>query len=133
MAFTAVTKDIIVEEGTFTFNYVASGTVLAGQALCIASGSTKVKKTNVDTSAGAGSVAFLGVAVYSAKDNELVAVAGPGNKVRSRVVGACGAGTDLGVDNAGYFKAITTYNSGNKVAVTLQKFSAKGDGDIFLI
>ena len=42
MTFTAVTEDVIVQEGTFAFDYDASGTVYKGQGV-FAVGTLQVK------------------------------------------------------------------------------------------
>jgi len=81
MTFPTLTDDIIVQEGTFAYNFTASGTVYAGQ-LVDAVGTMQVK-----AAVGISSTAIVGVAAYYATDGEKVAVYGPGNIVRCAASG----------------------------------------------
>jgi len=76
--------DIIVQEGTFAYDFIASGTIYAGQAVEPV-GTMQVRKV---TTAYKG----IGVAAYDAADTTHVAVYGPGNIVR-----ACASGTSCAV------------------------------------
>lgn len=78
MTFTAPTEDIIVQEGTFAFDYDASGTVYAGQGV-VAYGTMQVKAPGTAAGIAHGCV---GVAAYQIADGNAVAVYGPGNICR---------------------------------------------------
>ena len=80
MAFTSTftTDDIIVQEGTFAFDYDASGTVYGGQGV-YAIGTMQVKAPAASVGHVKGCV---GVAAYQIADGNPVAVYGPGNIVR---------------------------------------------------
>jgi len=99
MSFTSPTDDIIIQEGTFAFDYTASGTVYGGQCVVPEHGPGNVGmyvKAAGTTTAGAVDN-FIGVAAYQADNGEKVAVYGPGNIVRCIVSGAsnCNIGDDL--------------------------------------
>jgi len=83
MTFTAPTEDIILQEGTFAFDYTCSGTVYAGQAV-EPIGTMQVRAVQSTDKIGKGCV---GVAAYKQTDGKEVAVYGPGNIVRVRVSG----------------------------------------------
>ncbi len=102
MAFTSVAEDVIVQEGTFAFDYDASGTVYAGQGV-YAIGTLQVKAPAATTKIAHGCV---GVAAYEIADGNPVAVYGPGNIVRCKVSGssvAVAAGDAMACTAEGYF------------------------------
>lgn len=78
MTFTAPTEDIIVQEGTFAFDYDASGTVYAGQGVK-AYGTMQVMAPGTSDGITHGCV---GVSAYQIADGNAVAVYGPGNICR---------------------------------------------------
>ena len=90
MAFTAPTEDIIVQEGTFAFDFTASGTIYAGQAVH-AIGTMQVRAIPVSQAIGHGTV---GVAAYGRTDGQAIAVYGPGNICRITVSGTGTAAGD---------------------------------------
>jgi len=97
MAFTAITsEDICTQEGTGAFNYIASGTILAGQAVEIlaseVSGSNGLRYVIATDSKPAHG--FVGVADTSESKGSMVAVWGPGNIVWSRASGGSVAAGD---------------------------------------
>jgi len=91
MAYTAPTEDIIEQEGTFAYNFTASGAISAGQCLTAGAGTmyAEIAATMED--------AFIGVAAYTVTNKQELAVYGPGNIVRCIVNGtaACTVGDDL--------------------------------------
>jgi len=97
MTFTSPTDDIIVQEGTFAYDYIASGTIYAGQ--CLEAGTTSSMEVEVAENA---TDAFVGVAAYNATDGEKIAVYGPKNIVRCIVKGTsvCNIGDDLFVSGS---------------------------------
>jgi len=87
MTFSEITTaDIIVQEGTFAFDYDASGTVYAGQGV-YAIGTLQVKAPATTLDIPKVQKGCVGVAAYGATDGEPVAVYGPGNIVNIRVSG----------------------------------------------
>jgi len=87
LTFTAPTDDIIFQEGTAAYNFIASGTILAGQ-LVFPNDTMKVAAVNA-----ADKDNIIGVAAYDVTDDEYVAVWGPGNIVRCKSSGALTVGT----------------------------------------
>ena len=90
MAFTAITsEDICVQEGTGAFTYMASGTILAGQAVEVltneVSGTSNLRYVIATDSKPAHG--FVGVADTSESKGSMVAVWGPGNIVWGRASG----------------------------------------------
>jgi len=90
MAFTTSSspaEDIIVQEGTFAFDYNASGDVFAGQAVKAAHATGFVAAPG-NTTADAVVHGCVGVAAYDqTSEGKAVAVYGPGNIVRAIVSG----------------------------------------------
>lgn len=90
MAFTAITsEDICVQEGTGAFTYMASGTILAGQAVEVlaneVSGTSNLRYVIATDSKPANG--FVGVADTSESKGSMVAVWGPGNIIWGRASG----------------------------------------------
>jgi len=89
MAFTAINdRDVGIQEGTGWFNYTASGTILAGQAVEIVDFPYVIA---TDSNPAHGCV---GVAAYGATAGGGVAVYGPGNIVWGRASGTAVAAGD---------------------------------------
>jgi len=92
MAYTAPTGEVIVQEGTFMYNFTASGTVLKGEPVC-APDSTTFGLAKAATRATAASC--IGVAAYPQTDGKKLGVYGPGNIVRITVSGASVVAGDI--------------------------------------
>jgi len=95
MAFTTSTspsEDIIVQEGTFAFDFDASGAVFKGQAL-YARGT--VGACAPDSALTYAQPGCLGIAAYDQTHGNPVAVFGPGNICRGVISGTCTAGDYL--------------------------------------
>jgi hypothetical protein len=82
--WTSPTDDIIIQEGTFAFDFDASGTVYGGQAV-YCNKDMAVAALPVGTATTAGCV---GIAAYKQTTGKPVAVFGPGNICRAIVSGA---------------------------------------------
>lgn len=133
MAFTSVTESVMVEEGTFAYNYVTNADIKAGQAVVMVSGLTETVTTPTDDySLGDAYNSFVGVATYDATSGNRVSVIGPGHKVRGKVADGIGAGANLAVSGQ-YFKEISLSGSGNKVAISLETIAADSSGKLLLI
>lgn len=87
LTFTSPTDDIILQEGAAAYNYIASGTILAGQ-LVYPNDTSKVAAVNA-----ADKDSIVGVAAYDITDKKFVAVWGPGNIVRCKSSGAITVGS----------------------------------------
>jgi len=88
MAFTAITdRDICVQEGTGAFKFIASGAILAGQAVEVVEGEYVIPTDSKPANA------FVGVADQTTSKGDAVAVYGPGNIVWGR---ASGTSVDAG-------------------------------------
>lgn len=123
MTFTSPTSPIALQEGTFTFSYIASGSIKAGQCL-------KACGTMQAIAAGAGADNFIGVAYYDADDGDQVAVLGPGNIVRVIVSGSskCTTGDDLYCASEGKVWNVSGSNwTKGKIGVALETKSTSGD------
>jgi hypothetical protein len=92
MTFTAPTDDIIVQEGTFAFDFDASGAITKGQAVY-------ANKDGLGVAAplarGTIQPGCVGVAAYTVATTKPVAVYGIGNICRVIVSGTCQAGDIL--------------------------------------
>ena len=123
MAFTAITtEDICSQEGTGAFNYIASGTILAGQAVEIldseVSGSTGLRYVIATDSKP--SHGFVGVADSSETKGSMISVWGPGNIVWSRASGtSITAGAPVQATVNGEFQ-VCPVSSQHGVALTTQ-------------
>lgn len=130
MTYTAITdKPILVEEGTFSYNYKAGDTIYAGCALCCSGGTETVipmKKTG-----GAPGHGFIGVAAYNASSGDQISAYGPGNKVRVRASGAITAGQSIRPVAKGFFQAYTAVTSGS-FGVALEDISSGDYGKVLL-
>ena len=109
MAFTSPTDDIILQEGTFAFDYDAVGAITKGQGV-VATSTLGVKvPANVDNTPASG---CLGVAAYTIATGNPIEIYGPGNIVRIIVSGTCNPGDTLfclGPD--GKFASNVTFNA----------------------
>jgi len=131
MTFTAIAdKPVLVEEGTFAMNYLASGTIYAGCALCVSGGTEKVKPMvkNAGLVQGHG---YVGVAAYNATDGNQIAVYGPGNKVRIRNSGAITAGQSIRPTAKGFFRA-NTYTQSGQWGIALEDIAVDTYGKVLL-
>jgi hypothetical protein len=86
MSFTGPTDDIIFQEGTFAYNFQASGAIVGGQAVEIQD--TMKVAAPLGTKVFDNNSKIIGVAAYDVTDKEYVAVYGPGNIVRVIISGA---------------------------------------------
>ena len=87
MAYTGPTEDIILQEGTFAFDFECSGSVTGGQAVEAVrrtAGEIAVRAIPNASLIGHGCV---GVAAYDQTDGKAVAVYGPGNICRVIISG----------------------------------------------
>jgi len=93
LTWASPTDDIILQEGTFAYNFQASGTISAGQVVEV-NDTMKVRvcPTTNDTS-------WVGVAAYDVTDKEYIAVYGPGNIVRCKSSGAITVGAIVAVNS----------------------------------
>ena len=130
MAFTTSTspsEDIIVQEGTFAFDYDASGSVFAGQAVYI-NGSMAVAAVPATSIQGLG---VVGVAAYDQTNGNPVAVYGPGNICRVIISGTskCTQGDHLVSTYEGKFSKITGLAAGpSGVSAIALETQATADG-----
>lgn len=75
MTWTAITGDILLQDGTGAFLFTAGGTILQGQAVGMSANDT------VKSGSTGAQYDCVGVALYDATVGEEVAIAGPGNIV----------------------------------------------------
>ena len=94
--FKCPTDDVIVQEGTFGFSFIASGAI-SGASLVKPNGTMEVVKTSDSQSNS------IGVAAYSVSKGEVVTVYGPGNIIRSYCASATASGDDLYAGVGGAF------------------------------
>ena len=98
MAFTSPTEDIIVQEGTFAFDYLLSGACTRGQGVYAHGTMGCIVPLYGHDGAVAGRDKFypgcLGVAAYTQTHGNHVAVYGPGNICRVSVSGTATAVND---------------------------------------
>lgn len=114
MVFKTITDDIIVQEGTFAYSFIASGTIYAGQ-LVKPAGPMQVVATAAATDNS------IGVAAYYVTKGEAVAVYGPGNIVRGAASGETAIGADLYGGHGGFFADDVTYGGASPpVGISLQ-------------
>ena len=131
MTYTAIAdKPVLVEEGTFAYNYKASGTIYAGCALCC-SGGTELVKPLVKNPGLVQGHGYIGVAAYNATDGEQISAYGPGNKVRVRASGAITVGQSIRPVAKGFFKA-NTYTQSGQWGVALEAISDNSYGKVLL-
>ena len=114
MTFKALTDDIIVQEGTFGFSFIASGTIYGGQVVKPAGPMQVVKSTLASDNS-------IGVAAYYVTKGEAVTVYGPGNIIRSHCPSATACGADLYAGNDGTFDDTDTYGGINpSIGISLE-------------
>lgn len=100
MTFTSPTDDIIVQEGTFAFDFTASGTVYKGQA--VYTNKSDLYVAAVPTAGGTNpQTKIVGLAAYDQTTGKPVAVYGPGNICRAIASGTCEAGDNLWATSEG--------------------------------
>lgn len=102
MTFKTITDDIIVQEGTFGYSFVASGTIYGGQLVKLA-GPMQVVVTDLETDNA------IGVASYYVTKGETVAVYGPGNIVRMHAARGVTCGSNLYASSNGCVDDATTF------------------------
>lgn len=140
MTFAAITEDIIVEEGTFGMNFVASGTILGGEGVEVVGettgyGRAKVKVASQDHGNYLASTScFIGVAGGPATDGNPVTVYPVGNKVTVRASGAITAGDAVKAVSKGFFKSQYLHASGAAhQGIALETFTSNEMGIILLV
>lgn len=104
MVYGRITDDIIVQEGTFGYAFVASGTIYAGQVVKPAGPMQVVACDNCTENA-------IGVAAYYVTKGETVTVYGPGNIVRCYCASSIAVGADLYPGNNGCVDDAAVYGS----------------------
>ena len=105
-SFQIPTDDVIVQEGTFAYSFIASGTI-SGSMLVKPAGPMQVVKANESADNA------IGIAAYYVTKGEAVAVYGPGNIIRSCCASATAVGDDLYVGHNGAFDISPTYGGVN--------------------
>jgi hypothetical protein len=127
-AFTSPTDDIIVQEGTFGYSFIASGTINAGQ-LVKPYGPMQVLAADQQAASQDNAI---GVAGYYVTKGETVAVYGPGNIIRSICASATAVGDDLYVGDGGAFtNGIAVGGLEPMVGIALE--ASKADGTIRIL
>ena len=118
MAFTTPTEDIIVQEGTFAFDYLCSGTIIKGQGVN-AIGTMAVE---APTTTGVEFVpGCLGVAAYDQSHGSHIAVYGPGNICRISVSGTgVAVGDELFLVEEGKFREGAFANASGISVIALE-------------
>ncbi|MBE3094739.1 MAG: DUF2190 family protein [Actinobacteria bacterium] len=96
--FVTPTDDIIVQEGTFGYTFIASGAI-SGAQLVKSAGPMQVLKATSSTDNA------IGIAAYTVTKGKAVTVYGPFNIVRSYLASAATVGTDLYIGNLGAFNS----------------------------
>lgn len=121
-----MTDDIIYQEGTFAYSFIASGTISGGR-LVKPIGPMQVVK------ASDGTDNAIGVAAYYVTKGEAVAVYGPGNIIYGHCPSATAVGEDLFVANEGGFNNSLAYGGVYPcVGVSLEGGKAKSNLRILL-
>ena len=118
ITFVEPTDNIIVQEGTFGFSFVASGAI-SGAMLVQVAGPMQVKKcTTVADNA-------IGVALDTVAKGDAVTVLGPGNIVRSYTASSVTMGDDLFVGlNSGFDNTPVYGGTTPCVGIALESISA---------
>jgi len=96
--FITPTDDIIVQEGTFGFSFIASGAISGAQLVKMAGPMMVTKATSPTDNA-------IGIAAYTVTKGETVDVYGPYNIVRSYLASSAAVGTALYVSDLGGFNS----------------------------
>jgi len=134
MTFTAIAQDpVLVEEGTFAMNYLCSGIIYAGCAVCC-TGATEAVRAQLGSPGcplPTHRNGFVGVAAYDGTHGYKIAVYGPGNKVRVRASGAIVKGQAIRPVSKGFFK-VARPPSGS-FAVALENIADGGYGKVLLV
>jgi len=133
MAFTSLegTKIIVKEEGTNYMNFIASGTIVAGQAVKIAGAASGSDQAKVQEAGSTPESSFIGVAGFDVTSGNRVIVVVKGNKVWSRASGSVSAGDIVTACDGGYFKTSTFgggSGSGNILSHGIALSDASDDG-----
>jgi hypothetical protein len=120
LAWKTIGDDILLQEGTQTYNFEAAGTIKAGMA---------VKPYGTMTVSGCiskDSTGFVGIAEYDITKGKFIGIHGPGNIVRCRVSGAVtvGDGLQTASDTEMGYLAHRTAAAGAKVGIALETKTA---------
>ena len=119
MAFTTPTEDIIVQEGTFAFDYLCSGSITKGQGVHAIG--TMAVVASAKTYRDGIYPGCLGVAAYTQTHGNHIGVYGPGNIVRVCVSGTGTAVNDeLLLVDEGKFAERACYNASGVKAIALE-------------
>jgi hypothetical protein len=106
MTFTSPTDDIIVQEGTFGFDFTASGTIYKGQA--VYANKSDLYVAAVPTAGGTTpQTRIVGLAAYDQTNGKPLTVFGPGNICRAITSGSCEAGDNLWAHSEGKLSKIS--------------------------
>jgi hypothetical protein len=135
MAFTTSTspsEDIIVQEGTFAFDYDSSGSVYKGQGVYAIGTLQAIAPTH---SLGGQQPGCIGVAAYDQTDGNPVAVYGPGNICRVIISGSskCTVGDTLFLTDEGKFYNTPHYPSGVYAVALETQATADGTARVLLV
>jgi len=124
--FTPTTDDIIVQEGTFGFSFVASGIISGGALVKVAGPMQVTEATNAIDNA-------IGVAHATVAKGDAVTVYPMGNIIRSCCCSATTMGDDLFVGLDGCFDNSLTYGGVYPcVGIALESAAAGGTARILL-
>jgi len=120
MTFVTPSDDVILQEGTFGFSFIASGAI-SGAMLVKANGPMYVVKCTAETDNA------IGVAANTAAKGDALTVYGPGNIIRSYTASTATAGDDLFVaPTAGFCNAATYGGTYPCVGIALESKGAAG-------
>ena len=129
MAFTAVTGDIPLQPGTQAYNCFASGNITKGQGVYVTQWEPTSNRTYVGVPNTSSQILF-GVAAYSVKFGDPVAIYGPNNLVSAKLSGAQSAGTLVGLYYDGMLADITKYR---RCAMVVKGVASSGDGEVLIL
>jgi len=128
MSWTAITDDIVYQEGTFAFKYTAGEDLKRGMAVKLSGSTGKVYKGDANNEYG------VGVVLHDADSGDPVSVWGPGNIVTTRASGATAnytVGTAVGLGPDGY---VSYNNTTHKMGIVYEAPTAtNGTCKILLI
>lgn len=126
MTFTEVTGSVPVQPGVGCYNFIASGAITKGQAVCLCPGLDERVLVTPNSSQIA-----IGVAAYSVDDGERIAIYGPMNIVQCKLSGTQAAGTLVGGMDGGLFT--NTQVAAYKVGIVTKGVTTTGDGEVLLL
>jgi hypothetical protein len=137
MTYTGPTDDIIVQEGTFAFDFTASGAVYGGQAVYVNKSPLGISVPSLG--ADRPQPGSVGVVAYDQSDGKPVAVYGIGNICRVIVSGTCIAGdilyctTNGKVTKPSNLDCTTVANPSGVYYIALEDGVADDDIKVFII